>query len=92
MSTFSLRLIYHTEPILSCKIIGEGRESLIVFSAVIKLLSIYPGNRIDNEMIMRMIFIQMRADNNLKLITPHLCGKFHADLMCQCCIDFTGLE
>ena len=59
---------------------------------VFKLSSGLEGYRIDNEVIMKTIRVQMGGDYDLVICSPHLLCGFHAYLVCFLRCDLAGFE
>ena len=59
---------------------------------MVVLLSIHKGHRIENPVVVQMVFVQMRGDDDLEPIAPQMLRRLHADLMAKLRCDLAGLE
>ena len=55
-------------------------------------LPVYTGHRIDHQMIMQVVLIQMGADNDLIPFSKQPLGKFLPDSVCLLWRDLTRLK
>ena len=62
------------------------------FHVAAQLLAVQKGHRIDCDVVMQVMFIQMGADDHLKPLTEHPFGKLHADGMGLLWGQLTRLE
>ena len=59
---------------------------------VFKLTACSEGYRIQHNMVVDILRIQMGSDDDLIVITPHPFGSFHSDLVCFLRGYFAGLK
>lgn len=64
----------------------------IGFHIAAQFLPIQKGHRIDCDVVVQMVFIQMGADNYLEPLTEHPLGKLHANGMCLLWGQLTRFE
>ena len=62
------------------------------FHVAAQLLAVQKGHRIDCDVVMQVMFIQMGADDHLKPLTEQPFGKLHADGMGLLWGQLTRLE
>ena len=79
----SLRLLDDGEPVLPADPVRRVLQLRIPVRAHVEALAVAEGNAVDNKMIVEMIGIQMRGDDDLEPVAPQLLRKLDAD-----CVGF----
>ena len=79
-----LGILNDRQPILPAQPVGFPLHIEIILFRAMVLDSVYEGNRIENEMVVQMIFlVQMGSHQHLVFFTPQLFCQGKADLMGQ---------
>lgn len=62
------------------------------FHVAAQLLAVQKGHRIDCDVVMQVVFIQMRTDDHLKTLTEQLSGELNANSVGLLWCQLTRLE
>ena len=84
--------VYHRKPLLPAQFIRSVLQGTIGLFAVVVPLAIHKRHRVDDEVIVAAIGVQVGGYQHLKPITPHPLGQFHPDGVTLLRRDFAGAE
>ncbi len=90
--TVSVLLLYHRKPLLPAQFIRGVLLGAIGLFAIVVPLAVHEGHRVDDEVIVAAIGVQVGGYQHLKAVTPHPLGQFHSDGVTLLRRDFTGAE
>ena len=84
--------VYHRKPLLPAKFIRGVLQGTVGLFAVVVPFAVHKGHRVDDEVAVAAVGVQVGGYQHLEAITPYPLGQFHSDGVTLLRRDFTGAE
>ena len=84
--------VYHRKPLLPADGIRGVLQGAVGLFAVIVPFAVHKGYRVDDEVIVAAVGVQVGGYQHLKAVSPYPLGQFHPDGVALLRRDFAGAE
>ena len=76
---FAAGLLNHREGVFPAQLVGNSSQVLILTPALLVLFAVHIGHRIDDEVVVQAVGVQMGGHQHLEPPAPHPAGQLHPD-------------